>query len=165
MRSKRTPQNAAEWFWSKVDQTGGPDACWEWTAGRHGDGYGLISYEGRTQGAHRVAVLLSGEIIPPRMLVMHSCDNPPCCNPAHLRVGTYSDNEQDKVRKGRGRYNARRGAENRGGIRRLTPEQVREIKLASRDGATRADLARQYGVHEATIYLIATGKTWAYLEV
>jgi hypothetical protein len=165
MRTKRTPQNAADWFWSNVDRSGGPGACWEWSAGRHGDGYGLITYEGRTQGAHRVAVLVSGREIPHRMLVMHTCDNPPCCNPAHLLVGTYSDNVQDMLRKGRSRYSPVCGKANRGGIRKLTEDEVRRIKSASREGATRAELARRFGVDESNIRLIAQGKTWAHVEV
>lgn len=93
-------------FWAKVDRSGGDDSCWRWTASgqvRPGRDYGLVKTPGRkTDGAHRVAYILSaGEDIPPGMFVCHHCDNPRCCNPRHLFVGTHQDNVDDKVSKGR----------------------------------------------------------------
>jgi len=90
-----------ERFWAKVDRT---DDCWLWTACRTTHGYGQFRPE-RSRGAqaHRVAWELTNGPIPAGMLVLHRCDNPPCVNPAHLFLGTQSDNMRDMYAKGRGR--------------------------------------------------------------
>jgi hypothetical protein len=79
--------------------------CWEWQGSRYPTGYGKFRPSGPKQGyAHRFAYEFWHGPIPEGMLVMHSCDNPPCVNPQHLSVGTYSDNAQDRENKGRGRW-------------------------------------------------------------
>lgn len=87
-------------FWAKVDKRG-PDECWTWTAGLNGQGYGIFCIGGKARGAHRVSYFLSRGEIGNGLSVCHSCDNPPCVNPAHLWVGTAQDNSDDRVRKGR----------------------------------------------------------------
>lgn len=90
-----------ERFWSRVDQSGGPDVCWPWTAMRDKDGYGRVKVQGGTMRAHRLARSLTDGRVPHGLLVLHACDNPPCCNPAHLRAGTDLDNKADMVARGR----------------------------------------------------------------
>jgi hypothetical protein len=90
-------------FWEKVDRSGGPDVCWPWLGTRDAKGYGHFSLELRMEKAHRVALRLSGVEVPATLLVCHHCDNPPCCNPAHLFVGTVRDNALDMIAKGRHR--------------------------------------------------------------
>lgn len=95
-------ESLADRLWEKVDKSGGPDACWLWTARRGPDGYGQIKVDGQGRQAHRVVMELTlGEAVPKHLYVCHRCDNPPCCNPAHLFVGTPSDNQRDSVAKGR----------------------------------------------------------------
>lgn len=97
-------QPLEERFWSKVDKSGGPAACWPWTASVDPKGYGQFAYADGTRRsgrAHRVAWILANGPISAGMSVCHSCDNPPCCNPAHLWLGTNADNVADRVRKGR----------------------------------------------------------------
>lgn len=90
-----------ERFWSKVDRRG-PDECWPWKGSRNPDGYGSFSYQGRQARAHRMAWMLANGAVPEAgKLICHSCDNPPCCNPAHLWPGTPSDNMKDCYAKGR----------------------------------------------------------------
>lgn len=84
-------------FWDRVAKCG-PDDCWEWQGPRHSAGYGKVGMDGRTQLAHRVAYGL--DRIPDGMLVLHHCDNPPCCNISHLFLGTYQDNYDDMIAKG-----------------------------------------------------------------
>src|SRR5947207_2239107 len=92
-------------FWDKVNVIGNND-CWEWRAGRNPQGYGLFWLEGRQQPASRVAWLASAGRIPETEWVLHRCDNPPCCNPAHLFLGTAKMNTQDMIAKGRDRFAA-----------------------------------------------------------
>ena len=92
-------------WWSKV-AVADPDACWLWTAGTDRDGYGkfAIGHGGQNQThtrAHRFAYETFVGPIPDGHVVMHTCDTPPCVNPAHLMTGTPLDNNDDKVAKGR----------------------------------------------------------------
>src|SRR5574337_190121 len=89
-----------EEFWASVDSSGGPDACWPWLRGCSRRGYGVVSFNGKIQKASRVACELAhgplGELH-----ALHTCDNPPCCNPRHLYGGTNAKNMEDKVARGR----------------------------------------------------------------
>jgi hypothetical protein len=86
-------------FWAKVDKSG---ECWLSTGARRGDGYGAFQVESKRQiGAHRFSYILHHGDIAEGTIVMHSCDVPICVNPAHLSLGTPSENTRDAVRKGR----------------------------------------------------------------
>ncbi len=89
-----------ERFRSRVDVKG-PDDCWEWTAGKIPGGYGAVwdNSIGRHRHAHRLAWELANGPIPDGLWVLHRCDNPPCCNPAHLWLGTQHDNDMDRTHK------------------------------------------------------------------
>lgn len=94
-RVKLTPET----FWARV-QRGAPDACWPWQAFKDTTGYGKVGGHGRVWRAHRVAYAFThGE--PGALSVLHRCDNPSCCNPAHLFLGTQADNMRDMAVKGR----------------------------------------------------------------
>lgn len=89
-------------FLGLVDNGGGPDACWPFTGSRNNGGYGVAT--GVVDGismAHRVSWFISNGPIPDGLYVLHRCDNRPCCNPAHLFLGTLADNNRDCVAKGR----------------------------------------------------------------
>lgn len=88
-----------ERFWSKVQKT---ESCWLWIGTKNRYGYGTILHQGSRRLAHRLAYELSGNVIPQGMNLLHTCDNPPCINPEHLRVGTQLDNVRDMYEKGRG---------------------------------------------------------------
>ena len=81
-----------------------PSGCLEWTGGTNRHGYGFIRYGNKTVSTHRLAwELANGRPIPEGMCILHSCDNPPCCEPSHLRPGTHADNAADRNLRGRGR--------------------------------------------------------------
>ncbi len=85
-------------FWRYVEQ---PEiGCWEWQRGTRG-GYGRVRYRGKQLRTHRLAWYLAVGEIPAGFLVLHTCDNPLCCNPVHLWLGTNRDNLQDAGAKGR----------------------------------------------------------------
>ena len=77
--------------------------CVLWTGHRDPGGYGRMTLPGTTRGAHRVAWEVAHGPIPEGMLVLHTCDNPRCCNPEHLKLGTHADNMRHKAERGRGR--------------------------------------------------------------
>jgi hypothetical protein len=81
-----------------IPQRGG---CHEWQGALTYNGYGRIGVNGKVQRAHRVAYELAHGPIPEGIVVCHRCDNPRCCNPDHLFLGTTQENVDDKVQKGR----------------------------------------------------------------
>lgn len=100
-RHKRFCGSPEARLWAKVERRG-PDDCWNWTGGvtrpgSHGYGRIFISYAARPRSmvAHRLAWMLANGPVPPDMEVCHRCDNPRCCNPAHLFLGTHTDNMRD----------------------------------------------------------------------
>jgi len=137
-------------FWDKVDKLG-PDDCWNWTAKTSLDNYGQFSYKGRVNKAHRIAWLLTHGSIPDNLCILHHCDNSLCCNPAHLFSGTHTENMRDMVIKCRH------------SVQRLTPQQVKEIKIELSKGTIQRSLAKQYGVTYPTICHIKNGKCWSYI--
>lgn len=129
----------AERLWRRVDKTGD---CWEWTGYRKSSGYGHISRGPGIYGmeyTHRVSWMLANEqTIPAGMMVLHSCDNPACVRPEHLRLGTVRENSQDMIDRQRstaGRPVVRRDRCQRD-LHDLTPDNVtkdrrcRECRLA-----------------------------------
>jgi len=95
------PPSVMERFTAHLEER--PNGCVEWTGGLDDHGYGRISVNGKNVYTHRFAWELVNGPIPDGMFICHHCDNPPCCNPDDLFVGTHDDNMADKVAKGRTR--------------------------------------------------------------
>lgn len=98
MTAEYTPEFLIR-YWAKIDCTAGLFECWNWTAGKTPDGYGLIRLGSKKIYAHHVAYELAhGDRT--GLHVLHTCDNPGCCNPIHLVLGTHLDNMRDRDAKG-----------------------------------------------------------------
>src|SRR5262245_51269524 len=94
-RSRGRPSVPVAWRFHGMYQRGADHECWEWTAGRFTSGYGAV-WDSKTRRAHRVSWELShGCSVPPGKVVMHLCDNKPCVNPSHLKVGSQAQNTKN----------------------------------------------------------------------
>lgn len=148
----------ADDFWAYV-QVGAPDACWPWLRARYPRGYGFIRVRGKGIGTHRYAYELVNGPIPAGLYVLHSCDNPPCCNPSHLRAGTPADNNADMVNRGRARGLVSHGETNPAS--KLTADQVRAIREEyAAGGVSQRALAQHYHVNQRVIWYIVRHKYW-----
>lgn len=147
-----------ERFNAHVDKSAGPDACWPWTGPTYGGRYGQTSFRGKMVGAHRAAVYVAtGEW--PTLHVLHHCDNPPCCNPAHLFQGTQADNNADKTAKGRGR-----GAVGmKSPFAKLTDEGVVEMRRLHSEGWDTIQLGKKYSVAQGTAWRVVNHQAWTHL--
>ena len=134
-------------FWEKVSVSG-PDECWLWTAATNEHGYGVMRPEGRRSGppakAHRISAELAGMAVDGHV-VLHSCDNPPCVNPAHLSTGTQADNVNDMHAKGRGNV----GSVN--GQACATESLVAAVRRRVSNGERQSDIALELGVPRSTL--------------
>lgn len=144
-------------FWKWVDIRG-EDECWPWMSAISDSDYGLYRPYGSKIRfrAHRVAL---EQAIGPigELLACHTCDNKRCCNPRHLYAGTHVDNGRDASE--RNQLADQSGEKN--GNSKLTEKQVDEIRERIKAGDTNKAIAKEYGVHHATISLIRLGRSWA----
>lgn len=143
-------------FWVKVDVRG-PSDCWLWTAKTNPQGYGLFSLRTKTVRATHVSLEVAGKPRPADWLALHSCDNPTCVNPSHLRWGTQDENTADRMR--RGRHACRIGSTHPNA--KLTPEKVLEIRASPLGYKS---LARKLGVNRKTVQQVRSGKTWSHVS-
>lgn len=171
-------RSTAEDFWKRVARAG-EDDCWPWQGAANEREYGRVRYHGKEWKAHRLAWKLTfGD--PGDLDVCHTCDNPPCCNPRHLFLGTAQDNADDMVSKGRHPRNrsgylpsgdghhsrlrpevVARGERNGAAV--LTEADVREIRRRRAAGETLRSIARGFAVARGTITFIVRRKTWRHV--
>lgn len=159
-------------FWSKVDHSGGPDACWPWTGCKHefpnspGYFHGFfrsVQYP-HEQYAHRFAFLLAKGPIPKGLLVLHKCPgrhNPLCCNPRHLELGTQSQNIKDMVQQGTHGMLTRPGELHWNS--KLTEVAVLEILREYKRFNVRP-LALKFGVSIACIHDVWQRRSWKHVR-
>lgn len=133
--------------------------CWEYQWTRDEDGYGHIRYGGRPSGRAHVAAWewANQQTVPSGMVVRHTCDNPPCCRPLHLLIGTSQDNVDDRQERGR----MCRGTAHHEG--KLTEERVRGIRAAYAAGASYDDMSAAFGVSRSMVWKVVTGRSWAWV--
>lgn len=149
-------------FWRKVS-IGGPNDCWEWNRRRNDLGYGNVFIEGKCRLSHRIAYFIANGAFLDALKVCHTCDNPPCCNPAHLWLGTDGANVADRDAKGR-LVNGKKYLGEFHMNAKLTNAQTVEIRRLYQSGDfLHAQLAQTYGVSKSTIQRITSGKRWRHL--
>lgn len=147
-------ENEIERFKIKLKTIG---ECLEFVGSRNTEGYGNFWAGGRCRKAHRVAWTIAYGIIPFDVLVLHKCDNPPCCEPSHLFLGSDKDNTLDKVQKGR-MYPTH---EHYNPSVVLLREQVFEIHRLLIEGIlTQQDIADKYDITKGHVNNIKAGRAW-----
>jgi transposase len=151
IKGRERTHNTINDLWSKVDKLSDSKGCWIWNGSLNNKGYGQIRISGTLYFSHRLAYLLMKGEIPEGMHLCHKCDNPKCCNPEHLFIGSRSDNMVDCIKKRR-----------RPGIK-LNPEKVREIRLLKSNGISCRELSVLFGVSISTIQEIVQFKKWPHV--
>ncbi len=145
-------------FWAGVDKKG-PDDCWPWLRAPR-NGYGAIKSDGKVISAHRLSYVIAYGEPKDGGIVRHTCDNRLCCNPAHLIVGTPTDNVHDM--QDRGQFHAVSGELSPHAI--LTEPTVRaiwEIRKLTSHGAMK--IARQLKVPVDAVKGVLERKSWKHL--
>lgn len=145
-------------FWKNVDKRGAEE-CWPWTGKRSPGGYGKFSVKGASVRANRFAFQITFGEIAPGVLVCHHCDNPACCNPAHLYAGSPQSNMDD--RSARGRVNSALGE--RVGSSKLKAADVDEICRKHSEGASLTQLGKLYNMTSGAIHGVISGRTWSHV--
>ena len=147
--------------------------CWEWAGFRYPNGYGQFgSNRYGTRYAHRVAWIIANDSpIPEGMFVCHRCDNPSCCNPEHLFLGTPKENSRDMANKKRSALGPKNGMYNnveginkgrKNGSAKITDEIALQIFEA--DG-TQREIAERFGVSQTHVGQIKRKINWRHIHV
>lgn len=141
-------------FWKKVDKTGS-EGCWNWTAGLNAFGYGAFGVGPRKiVAAHRYSFEIHNGKIPEGLSILHSCDNPKCVNPEHLRAGTKAENSKDMVMRNRSTAGEKSASS------KLSNKDVLEIFV---DPRSQSKIAKAYNVDASVISRIKGRKSWKHI--
>jgi hypothetical protein len=151
---------AAIFSWDRVGVSGGED-CWPWLGSLNKWGYGDCFWNGRRVNASRAAHESAVGPVSTGLVVCHTCDNPACCNQAHLWAGTQAENLADCRAKGRQVYVT--GADHHRSTAKLTEEMVREARRLYAAGVSQSEIGRRWGVNSSTISRAVRGKKWAHV--
>jgi hypothetical protein len=147
-----------ERFWKRVKQGKTENDCWDWLGAKL-QGYRQIRINHKSIKTHRFSYELHKGKIPKWLGVLHHCDNPPCCNPKHLFLGTHKENMADRDIKGRQKLPDVRGEKN--GMAKLTKEKVEKIRELYATGKyTLQELGLMFGTNFRNVSQIINKKRW-----
>lgn len=140
-----------------------PNGCWEYSGAKDADGYGMFWYDGKTRGAHQFSARYLGNFVVNKgQQICHSCDNPPCCNPAHLFIGTTQQNTADRHFKGRSVKGSRVGTS-------VYNESI--IKAVKNAYKTRThyrgiikDISREFNVSYGVVWYACKRNAWPHIS-
>lgn len=150
-----TPADIDRWF-ATVEVT---SECWNWTGAKNGDGYPYTNLRGQILRGNRLFWMLANRrSIPHDRLACHSCDNRACVNPAHLWLGTLTDNNRDRAAKGRSRD--QRGTKNNQA--KLDDSKAIEIRRLYKAGLLQREIGAQFGITQTMVGRIVRGKAWTH---
>jgi hypothetical protein len=133
-------------------------SCWVWTGRRDRSGYGQMRVKGREYRAHRISFLIfnPGADMHGQM-VLHSCDNPRCVNPAHLSLGDGKENSRQCVERNRQAKGSRVPSS------KLDESEALEIRALVEAGMRSADVMRAYGITRNAIDCLINRVTWKHV--
>lgn len=149
----RTLEQSISLFNSKLLKL--QNGCLEWNGYKDRCGYGFTYHANKRIGVHRFSYEIHFGEIPIGLCVLHKCDNPPCCNPDHLFLGTPADNAIDRDKKLRGKNVFERG------VTKLKPEDIPTIRKLAMNGMKTGKIAKMFGVRPETISSIKSGKSFS----
>lgn len=153
-----SPRTFDNRFWKNVDKPDGDGGCWLWSGTKRPNGYGNITIDGKSWLTHRIAYEEYYQTkIPDNMMVLHSCNNRACINPAHLRLGTHQDNMNDMVDSD----HSGKGERNTNAV--LEEADVQKIRVFLSKGISMRSIAEAFNVSVSTIKDISRGRTWSWL--
>lgn len=143
-----------ERFLSLIEPGENEDDCWKWLNGKDKDGYGIFYCNWKSFKVHRLSFeIFNNRKIKEGMSILHSCDNPECSNPKHLREGTQQENVNDMILRNRQTWN------------KLTENQVKEIRERYSNGEkNHQKLANEFNVSRRNINWIVNNKSWKHLK-
>jgi hypothetical protein len=154
-------------FWARVERLT-TDECWSWQGRTQIDGYGQFYLPGSGSArAHRAAWALTYGAIPAGLFVCHHCDNPVCCNPSHLFLGTALDNNRDRDQKGRAGPHIWHGKTEKfpRGIDNFTSKMTEEIVAELRRSAeTNEVIGKRLGLSTSAVHRARCGQTWGWVK-
>lgn len=155
------PEERLKVIFNKINYPDNEDECWIWTSYKNKDGYGMTSFEGKIHRlVHRIIFECYNGPIPDKMLVLHTCDNPPCCNPNHLFLGTVSDNVKDRVNKQRSASGERNNKAT------MTDQEIYQILTNINNGKYKsiAQICQECHISRRIIENILRGENWLHIS-
>ncbi len=147
-------------LWSKIDKQT-KDECWEWQGTKTTAGYGVLRVNYKLNYAHRLMWQLHNRTdIPKKGVICHKCDNPPCCNPAHLFLGSQADNLKDARNKGR--LPSIQGERHFNTA--ITEDNVRQIRYLGYTNMTKKKIGEKFGISRQAVTDILYKRTWGHVD-